>query len=670
MAALGDEALEWLVGPRLRKRFGIWMNLLARIVLQQPPEPFIAQVGAILDATDELRFELVQRPRPHARDHRLAGLAHARRRRRGARRADPARPARGAQRRGARPHGRGAERVQRRGAATSSLDVDGLDAAIDEPRRRVRLTHSSRRAERRQSARTCRESAVLAVAGDEVVDEAADAADDLGVEALGRGEHLVGACGLVACRAERGVDRAVRRRELARLVDLVVVELAAEQLAQRRACDSSAKITGSVYTPSMRSLPAGLPSDASEPVTSSTSSTIWKHMPRWWPNSVSASSVGSSTSDDHPADAARGREQRRGLAVDRGEVDLLAAVDVEEVLQLEHLAAAQLADRLREQRGDRRAERRRELRRARQQVVAGEDRDDVAPARVHARNAAPGLGLVDHVVVVERSEVDELDRHRAGDRGVGGRARRPWAAYPVQRVRAGRRRFPPALTRWEATSPRKGSSERTAAASSASTRSRSAASGSSPSAASGCICAGYGVVGTNSKPEVSFFLHTSPDLVPPSGGPRTRRWVGTRTWQRVGIRSRVGANPAWPIQWTASRREADATVFERFTDRARRVVVLAQEEARLLNHNYIGTEHILLGLIHEGEGVAAKALESLGISLEAVRAQVEEIIGHGGSAPSGHIPFTPARRRSSSSRSARRSSSATTTSAPSTSSSG
>ncbi len=82
-------------------------------------------------------------------------------------------------------------------------------------------------------------------------------------------------------------------------------------------------------------------------------------------------------------------------------------------------------------------------------------------------------------------------------------------------------------------------------------------------------------------------------------------------------------------------------MFERFTDRARRVVVLAQEEARLLNHNYIGTEHILLGLIHEGEGVAAKALESLGISLEAVRAQVEEIIGQGGQAPSGHIPFTP-----------------------------
>ena len=65
-------------------------------------------------------------------------------------------------------------------------------------------------------------------------------------------------------------------------------------------------------------------------------------------------------------------------------------------------------------------------------------------------------------------------------------------------------------------------------------------------------------------------------------------------------------------------------MFERFTDRARRVVVLAQEEARMLNHNYIGTEHILLGLIHEGEGVAAKSLESMNISLEAVRRQVEK----------------------------------------------
>jgi ATP-dependent Clp protease ATP-binding subunit ClpC len=82
-------------------------------------------------------------------------------------------------------------------------------------------------------------------------------------------------------------------------------------------------------------------------------------------------------------------------------------------------------------------------------------------------------------------------------------------------------------------------------------------------------------------------------------------------------------------------------MFERFTERARRVVVLAQEEARMLNHNYIGTEHILLGLAREGEGVAARALESLGVSLEAVRQQVEEIIGRGQEAPSGHIPFTP-----------------------------
>jgi ATP-dependent Clp protease ATP-binding subunit ClpC len=82
-------------------------------------------------------------------------------------------------------------------------------------------------------------------------------------------------------------------------------------------------------------------------------------------------------------------------------------------------------------------------------------------------------------------------------------------------------------------------------------------------------------------------------------------------------------------------------MFERFTDRARRVVVYAQEEARLLGHNYIGTEHILLGLIREGEGLAAQALDSLGISLEAVRQQTEEIIGHGLDVPEGRIPFTP-----------------------------
>ena len=82
-------------------------------------------------------------------------------------------------------------------------------------------------------------------------------------------------------------------------------------------------------------------------------------------------------------------------------------------------------------------------------------------------------------------------------------------------------------------------------------------------------------------------------------------------------------------------------MFERFTDRARRVVVLAQEEARLLNHHYIGTEHELLGLIHEGEGVAGRALEANGVTLEAARWQVQSIIGLGQSAPSGRIPFTP-----------------------------
>jgi ClpA/ClpB-like protein len=82
-------------------------------------------------------------------------------------------------------------------------------------------------------------------------------------------------------------------------------------------------------------------------------------------------------------------------------------------------------------------------------------------------------------------------------------------------------------------------------------------------------------------------------------------------------------------------------MFERFTDRARRVVVLAQHEARALGHNYIGTEHLLLGLTREREAVAGRALESLGISLEAVRAQVEDIIGRGTDKPSEHIPFTP-----------------------------
>jgi ATP-dependent Clp protease ATP-binding subunit ClpC len=86
-------------------------------------------------------------------------------------------------------------------------------------------------------------------------------------------------------------------------------------------------------------------------------------------------------------------------------------------------------------------------------------------------------------------------------------------------------------------------------------------------------------------------------------------------------------------------------MFQRFTDRARRVVVEAQEEARTFDHSYVGTEHILLGLIREGKGVGAKALESLGISLDIVRQQVQEIIGQGQHAPSGHIPFTPAAKK-------------------------
>jgi ATP-dependent Clp protease ATP-binding subunit ClpA len=86
---------------------------------------------------------------------------------------------------------------------------------------------------------------------------------------------------------------------------------------------------------------------------------------------------------------------------------------------------------------------------------------------------------------------------------------------------------------------------------------------------------------------------------------------------------------------------AASRMFERFTDRARRTVVLAEEEARALHHNYVGTEHILLGLIGEGEGVAAQALESLGISLDAVRQQVEQIIGRGQQEPQEQIPYTP-----------------------------
>jgi hypothetical protein len=109
---------------------------------------------------------------------------------------------------------------------------------------------------------------------------------------------------------------------------------------------------------------------------------------------------------------------------------------------------------------------------------------------------------------------------------------------------------------------------------------------------------------------------------------------------------RALAGSARPVLWAGDRVLLSSarrrTMFERFTDRARRVVGLAQEEARMLNHNYLGTEHILLGLIHEGDGTGAKALESLGISLDAVRRRVQEIIGQGQPPPpSGHLPLTP-----------------------------
>jgi ribosomal protein S18 acetylase RimI-like enzyme len=86
-------------------------------------------------------------------------------------------------------------------------------------------------------------------------------------------------------------------------------------------------------------------------------------------------------------------------------------------------------------------------------------------------------------------------------------------------------------------------------------------------------------------------------------------------------------------------------VFERFTHPARKVVVLAQEEARVLNHNYIGTEHLLLGLIAENEGIGARALEALGIAFPSIRLQVDEIVGRGQTPVTGHIPFTPGAKK-------------------------
>ena len=268
-------------------------------------------------------------------------------------------------------------------------------------------------------------------------------------------------------------------------------------------------------------------------------------------------------------------------------------------------------------------------------------------------HAAAGLGLVDHVVVVERAEVDELDGDAAGDASsadAARRRRRRWRT-PAHSVSVGRRRLPPAPSRWAATSPRNGSvvadrvpqrvprpARGRRAAARASSAARPASCGRSGTARPPVMRQRVGSIGNNLQAAArqGFTLTERARRVPmhPSAEAYGRPQTGGSPKSGRPVACERDSMPR-----PTERRIP--TVFERFTDRARRVVVLAQEEARLLNHNYIGTEHILLGLIHEGEGVAAKALESLGISLEAVRAQVEEIIGHGGQAPSGHIPFTP-----------------------------
>ena len=124
-----------------------------------------------------------------------------------------------------------------------------------------------------------------------------------------------------------------------------------------------------------------------------------------------------------------------------------------------------------------------------------------------------------------------------------------------------------------------------------------------------------------------------------------------RPSDRAGARVReapMRGRPALPLAERfkrATMRKQPKGMFQRFTDRARRAVHLAQEEARLLRHNWVGTEHLLLGLLYEEEGVAAKALASLGISREDVRVQVEEIIGYGESSPAGPIAFTARARK-------------------------
>jgi hypothetical protein len=121
------------------------------------------------------------------------------------------------------------------------------------------------------------------------------------------------------------------------------------------------------------------------------------------------------------------------------------------------------------------------------------------------------------------------------------------------------------------------------------------------------------------------------DLGPPAV---VREWLAAAAGGRIGIDELAD----WLDQATSGRR---TDMFERFTDQARNAVRFAQEEARLLGHAHVGTEHLLLGLVHEGKGVGARTLEALGVALEDVRARVLEIVPRGEEAPAGHIPFTP-----------------------------
>ena len=249
-----------------QRRFGVLAQRARALVLQQPPEPFVAQVDAILDAPDDLRFELRDDHAPDARDHRLAGHAHAARRRRGARRADPARAAATCSRRRARPDGRGAERVQRRGAALPRRDRRrGREPAAPRPvalgrigRRLVSWLRSTRPSTRRRRPR-----------------------GHVGVELVGAGRAPRRPSPRGRARPPSAASTApFADASRARLVEPLGVELAAEQVAQRRVVRRARRSPAAC-----RRLRAGRcrPACRARPrcaVTSSTSSTIWKHMPR------------------------------------------------------------------------------------------------------------------------------------------------------------------------------------------------------------------------------------------------------------------------------------------------------------------------------------------------------------------------------------------------------